>query len=335
MTIFAATGTAIPGVHTAALDIDAAALAPLRFNPLFREVPDAAFFAQAHHFLRIALAIAHAPAEPYDVVNAHAYDWPALAFGGLLPVPTLHTLHLPNANATILEALEVLTADAPRTRLGTVSHACAATYAPRVRIETIIYNGIHVEDIPYGPIAGAEPYVLFAGRIAPEKGVADALDIAARAGRRIILTGGIYDEAYFDREVRPRLERMEGLGREGRASYLGAVSRERLWRLMAGASAVLVPSHWEEPFGLVPCEAQAAGAPVVGYAIGALPEIVADGESGWLVPPHDIEAAAEALARVDAIARSACRARVEQRFSLPAMLDAYERVYTEMAGTRA
>ena len=162
-------------------------------------MPDAAFFAQAHHFLRIALAIAHAP-EPYDVVNAHAYDWPALAFGGLLPVPTLHTLHLPNANATILEALEVLTADAPRTRLGTVSHACAATYARTVRIETIIYNGIHVEDIPYGPIAGAEPYVLFAGRIAPEKGVADALDIAARAGRRIILTGGDLRRGVF----RPR-----------------------------------------------------------------------------------------------------------------------------------
>jgi glycosyltransferase involved in cell wall biosynthesis len=100
---------------------------------------------------------------------------------------------------------------------------------------------------------------------------------------------------------------------------------------MAEASAVLVPSQWEEPFGLVPCEAQAAGAPVVGYAIGALPEIVEDGRTGWLVAPGDIAAAADALARVDAIARRDCRARVEERFSVPSMLDAYEQVYAKLA----
>jgi glycosyltransferase involved in cell wall biosynthesis len=325
--IFAAEGTAIPSVRTAPLQIDAAELTPLRFEPAFTDLPAGPFFTQAHHFLRIALAIARTtPA--FDLVNAHAYDWPAFAFAGLLPVPVLHTIHLPNANATILDTLALLADAAPNTRLSTVSRACAATYAPRVAIETILYNGIHLEDIPYGEHADSDPYLLFAGRMAPEKGVADALDIARLSGRRLILTGGNYDDAYFANEIRPRLEPLE---REGRASYLGPVSRDRLWQLMAGASAVLVPSHWQEPFGLVPCEAQAAGAPVVGYAIGALPEIVADGETGWLVPPHDVEAAAAALTRVAAISRRACRARVEQRFSLPAMLDAYERVYAQIA----
>lgn len=327
LTIFAAEGTAIPGVRTAPLQIDSTPLAPLRFEPAYTELPAGPFFAQAHHFLRIALAISQAD-PPYDLVNAHAYDWPAFVCAGLLPVPVLHTLHLPNASATILDALTVLAADAPRTHLATVSRACAATYAPRIQIETILYNGIHLDDIPFGPRPAADPYLLFAGRMAPEKGVADALDIARRSGRRLILTGGIYDHDYFANEVRPRLEPLE---REGQADYLGAVSRERLWHLMAGAAAVLVPSQWEEPFGLVPCEAQAAGAPVVGYAIGALPEIVAEGQTGWLVPPRDVAAAADALAQVDTLSRRACRARVEQRFSLPAMLDAYERVYAQIA----
>jgi glycosyltransferase involved in cell wall biosynthesis len=124
--------------------------------------------------------------------------------------------------------------------------------------------------------------------------------------------------------VLPRLAEME---RAGLAEYLGQVPRERLWQLMAGAEAVLCPSHWQEPFGLVPAEAQAAGAPVIGYAHGALPEIVAQGETGWLVAPGDLEAATAAVDRLSAISRAACRDRVAAHFSLSAMLDAYERVY--------
>lgn len=327
VTLYAAEGTAIQGVHTPSLHIDSAELVPLRFEPAHMDLPTGPFFAQAHHFLRIALTIARAH-PPFDLVNAHAYDWPAFAFGALLPVPVLHTLHLPNASSTILDALALLVESAPKTHLATVSRACAASYAPRIAIDSILYNGIHLEDIPFGDRAASEPYLLFAGRIAPEKGAADALDIARLAGRRLILTGSVYDDEYFAREVRPRLEPLE---REGQASYLGPVTRERLWHLMAGATAVLVPSHWQEPFGLVPCEAQAAGAPVVGYASGALPEIVADGETGFLVSVRDIAAAAEALARVESISRAACRAHVAARFSLAAMLDAYERVYAEIA----
>lgn len=340
VTLYAADGTAVPGVECVPLGIDASALLPARFN-LERlasaraealEAPDATFFTQAHHFLRIALHIARVAGE-YDLLHAHAFDWPAFTFGALLPLPVLHTLHLPAASRSVVAALATLAAgEAPNTHLATVSHACAATYAPAVTVSTVVYNGIHIEAIPFGEQPHPDPYLLFAGRIAPEKGVEDALAIARGAHRRVVIAGGVYDETYYRERVRPPLDELE---RAGLAEYVGAVSRERVWQLMAGAEAVLCPSHWEEPFGLVPCEAQAAGAPVVGYAIGALPEVVADGVTGWLVPPRDVAGAVAAVGRVARIDRAACRRRVVERFSLSSMLDGYEQVYGAIARARS
>ena len=153
--------------------------------------------------------------------------------------------------------------------------------------------------------------------------------MAERAGKRLILAGGVYDTGYFERTIAPRLA-AAGDG----ADYLGALSRERVWELMAGAKAVLCPAKWEEPFGLVACEALAAGAPVIGYARGGLREIVRDGETGWLVPPDDVEAAVAALSRVGSLDRAACRASVERRFSLDSMLDGYEAFYARMLERR-
>ncbi|HEV7126260.1 MAG TPA: glycosyltransferase, partial [Ktedonobacterales bacterium] len=302
VSLYAADGSAAPGVGAMSLGIDATTLRAAWFNPTRLNAAglpgdtnadtnaDGVFFDQAHHFLRIALHIAEHAAE-FDLVHAHAYDWPAFAFGALLPLPTLHTLHVSASSRAIRDVLRTLAA-APNTRLAAVSRACAASYASDPPIATVLYNGLDVAAIPFGAEPAAERYLLFAGRMSPEKGVSDALAIARAAGRRLILVGNRYDPAYFDTEVAPPLAEMAA---NRQAEYLGPVARERLWHLMADADAVLVPSHWEEPFGLAPCEAQAAGAPVVGYRVGALPEVVADGVTGWLVPRGDIAAAAAAV----------------------------------------
>lgn len=338
VSLYAADGSAVPGARTVPMDINAGDLRTLYFHPeppdalddgaAARETADPAFLTQAQHFLRIALHIAAHAAE-YDVVNAHAYDWPAFAFGALLPLPVLQTLHNHASSRAVVGALRTLArAGAPNTRLATVSHACAASYARFAPVATVIYNGLDVAAIPFGAAPTTPRYLLYAGRIAPEKGVVDALEIARLSGRRLLLAGGVYDEAYFAGEVAPRLRALE---RKGLAEHLGPLPRERVWELMAGAEAVLCPSEWDEPFGLAAAEAQAAGAPVVGYARGALPEVVADGVTGCLVTPGDRMAAAAALERVGAFARPACRARIAERFSLAAMLDGYERVYKKMA----
>lgn len=340
VTLYAADGSDAPGARVVTFGVDPATLQPARFHahgsarrkdePL--APPDAEVFLPGYAFLRAYRAIA-AHAKEHDLVHGHAYDWPAYIHPSLQPLPILHTLHLPALDPDINHALGIIApATGPSlysTYLVTVSHACAATYARYCRIDAVIYNGIATERIPFGPRAAEPEYLLYAGRISPEKGVEDALEIAERAGKRLVLAGGVYDNRYFERTIVPRIA-----AQGDRVQYLGLLERERLWELMASASAVLCPAKWEEPFGLVACEALAAGAPVIGYARGGLREIVRDGETGWLVAPGDVDAAMAMVARIGSLDRAACRASVQQRFSLSAMLDAYEEFYARMLERR-
>ncbi len=366
VTLYAADGSdpdALGGAHLVTLGVGAATLRPARFattdasethadDPSEQTAQDermAQAFARAY-----ALIASHAG--EHDLVHAHAYDWPAYAYAARQPLPTLHTLHLPAGDARILRELAALAppltdaapTDTPSTDGGmlpatetapvrgalggavslvTVSQACAATYAPHCRIDAVIYNGIAVERIPFGATPAAEGYLLYAGRITPEKGVEDALEIASRSNRPLLLAGGVYDRAYYDERIAPWLARLGD-----RARYLGPLTRERLWEVMAGAVAVLCPSHWAEPFGLVACEAQAAGAPVIAYARGGLVEVIADGVTGYLVAHGDYDAAVRAVAQAPTLNRAACRAHVAARFSLARMLTDYESLYARLLG---
>lgn len=332
VTLYAADGSHVPGVATPDTGIDAAVLAPY----LFRQDADSsaaladdalARTTMAQAFARVFALIAQHAGE-HDLLHAHAYDWAAFMLAARQPLPVLHTLHLPNLDPAIARALATLApVSAPANaavplRLATVSQTCAASYASVCRIDAVLYNGIETARIPFGAAPADPRYLLFAARMSPEKGVEDAIAIARRAGRHLMLAGGVYDEIYFAERVAPLLAEAGDV-----VTYVGQVARERLWDLMAGAEAALCLPRWDEPFGLVACEAQAAGTPVVGYARGGLREVVQDGATGRLVAPGDIPAAAAAIAEAVALDRRACRALVEQRFSLPAMLDAHERFY--------
>lgn len=349
VSLYAADGSHIPGVRVIPLDVDSSTLTPANFvsrshsalasgetgaddeNDEDDDVmaPDAALYRMTYAFLQAFRAL-DAHAGEYDLLHAHAYDRPAFTYTNMQPRPVVHTLHLPALDAGIRDTLSLLRPPSgggdEDVRLVTVSRACAATYAPYCRMDAVIYNGVDVERIPFGGTPNSDGYLLFAGRISPEKGVEDALAIAAGAGKRLLLAGSIYDRGYFDERIAPRLEANGGNG----VFYLDMLPRERLWEVMAGAEAVLAPAQWDEPFSLVACEAQAAGAPVVAYARGGLCEVVADGETGWLVAPGDVHAAIEAVGRLATLGRGACRERVRSRFSLAAMLDAYEAFYAGM-----
>jgi glycosyltransferase involved in cell wall biosynthesis len=160
--------------------------------------------------------------------------------------------------------------------------------------------------------------------MSPEKGPEVAIRSARAAGRRILLAGGIYDRGHFAREVEPLL------GWDAR--YVGALARRDVHAAMALASAVLMPVRWDEPFGLVAVEAQAAGAPVVAFARGGLPEIVEDGRTGVLARPDDEAAFARAIDRAVGLDRRACRTNAE-RFTTARMLDVHERLYARLAAS--
>ena len=333
VTLYAAQGSdpdALPGVALAEVAVDADRVRPtdfsaLRERPRANRVDPAVEQAFARAFTLIAT---HTP--QHEILHAHTYDAPAFRQAQALSMPVAHTLHMTALDPTISAVLAALApARQPRAPrqpwLVTVSHACAATYADVCHIDDVIYNGLNIDAIPFAPLTAPEAGALFAGRITPEKGVVDAIEIALRVGVRLQLIGDIYDHPYFSSRVAPLLD-----AHPGAISYLGPQTRERVWQLMAESAVVLVPSLWDEPFGLVACEALATGTPVVGYDSGGLREVVAQGETGILVPRGQTNEAAAALRQASQLSRSACRQRVENLFSLQTTVERYEAFYRRM-----
>jgi glycosyltransferase involved in cell wall biosynthesis len=168
-------------------------------------------------------------------------------------------------------------------------------------------------------------YLAFLGRLSPQKGIVQAINIANRAGLPLKIAGIVRpeDAGFFSREVRPRLG-MRGV------EWIGEVTDLDKAGLLGRAQATLVPIQWDEPFGLVFIESLACGTPVVSCPRGALPEIVVHGVTGYLSDDPDVLATAcRAAAALD---RSSCRRSVIDRFSDAAMTAAYEALYREVVG---
>ncbi|HZC07777.1 MAG TPA: glycosyltransferase [Ktedonobacterales bacterium] len=333
VTLYASQGSdpdILPGVTLIELVVDQSRVRPTDFAALEAHQPPAPVDPAVEEAFERAIERIAAHKPQHQLAHAHAYDEPAFRLAQRLPMPVAHTLHMSAVDPSVLRTLASLApANADRTAdqpwLVTVSQSAAATYRDACRIDAVIYNGLDVATIPFGLTPAPEAYALYAGRITPEKGVEDAIHIALKARMRLFLVGGIYDQRYYDTRIAPLLSL-----HPTQLTYLGPQPREEVWRLMSGARAVIVPSLWDEPFGLAPCEAQAAGAPVVGYESGGLREVVAQGETGALVPRGDIAEAAHALSNIAHFSRSACRLRVENLFSLDATIAAYEAFYQRM-----
>ncbi len=332
VTLYAATGSdpaAVPGARLIQIEVAEGQLRPAVFSGQRTEQAPAEDSAMTAAFTLAYEAIA-ARAGEHDLIHAHAYDLPAFALGVSQQLPIAHTLHMPNLRDSVSAMLSsVAPAGKPRVSnqpwLITVSQWCAETYTGTCRIDAVIPNGVDLDAIPFSARPADPPYLLFAGRIAPEKGGAEAIEIARAAGYPLLMAGGVYDQAYFSQRIQPWLD-----ADPDSVQFLGPLPHERVWSLMAGATAVLVPSNWEEPFGLAACEAQAAGAPVIAYARGGLRDIITDGETGALITPGDIAAAAASVSRVARMNRRACREHVAARFTLDRMAADHERLYRRM-----
>jgi glycosyltransferase involved in cell wall biosynthesis len=339
VTLYATTGSdasILPGVALREVAVDATRVRPTDFAALaaapaaLAPLDPAVSQAFERAFDRIASQRPHP-----SLLHAHAYDAPAFTLAQRLGLPVAHTLHMAALDPIISRLLAALAPARAPCQLGqpwlaTVSRACAATYRDACRIDTVIYNGLDLARIPYAPAVAPDAPALYAGRITPEKGVEDAIAIALAANIPLRIVGGAYDPDYFERRIAPLLA-----AHTDRLTYLGSQPRERVWELMAQARAVLVPSLWDEPFGLVACEAMATGTPVIGYDSGGLREVVADGVTGAITPRGAIAEAAAALRDVGRFRRADCHARVVRRFSLRATLSRYEALYWRMLSDAA
>jgi glycosyltransferase involved in cell wall biosynthesis len=251
-----------------------------------------------------------------DIVHDHTLAGPIVGPTVAPGLPVVTTMHGP----LVEELLDLYTRITRTTPVIAVSQAQRRP-APELPIAAVIHHGIDAADFPVGDGAGG--YALFLGRMAPDKGAHRAIIAAKKAGIPIVLAGKMREPAevaYFEHDVTPLL----GPGVE----YLGEVDHDEKLRLLAGATALLFPIRWNEPFGLVMIEAMACGTPVLAFAEGAAPEVVDDGVTGFLC--DDEAHMAHALARVDQLSRADCRATVETRFSTGRMarehLELFERL---------
>ncbi len=236
-------------------------------------------------------------------------------------LPVVTTIHGPFNE----ELTDLYGALGRRVPILAVSHSQQRS-APEVPIARVIHHGVDASRFPYGEGTGDDdgPYVLFLGRMAPDKGAHRAIAVARKAGRRLLIAAKMreaWEIEYFERDVKPHL------GAD--AIYLGEVSHERKLELLAGAQALLFPIRWEEPFGMVMIEAMACGTPVLAFPEGAAPEVVEHGRTGFLC--EDESAMAAALDRIGEISRAECRRVVEGYFSAERMVREHLELYEELA----
>jgi len=183
-----------------------------------------------------------------------------------------------------------------------------------------VYHGIDLNEFYFegNPSAG---YLLFMGRIHPDKGAHDAIKIARKAGIKLILAGIVQDEDYFENEVRPYLN-------DSTVRFIGSTGGAQKIKLMQNALALLHPISFEEPFGLSVVESMACGTPVIAYRKGSMPELIEDGKTGFLVTDADM--AVEAVKKIARIDRTNCRKIVSERFSSEIMARNYLAIYRKI-----
>jgi glycosyltransferase involved in cell wall biosynthesis len=268
------------------------------------------------HHVRLVELVAR-EADRFDVIHFHL-DYVHLPAAAHLPCPTVTTLHgrlHPPDEAGLFDAYEhaplVSISDAQRRPI------------PGANWQATVCHGMPLDTHTFREGPGS--YLAFLGRVSPEKGLDRAVEIARRAGMPLRVAARIYPEErpYFERTIGPLFRASPWV------EFVGEVGGEAKDDFLGGASALLFPIEWEEPFGLVMIEAMACGTPVVAFRRGSVPEVMTDGVTGFVV--DDVPGAVAAVRATAALDRRACRRAFAERFGVARMAGDYEAVYHRLA----
>jgi glycosyltransferase involved in cell wall biosynthesis len=256
------------------------------------------------------LHIAHVfeRANAFDLIHNQA-DFVPLAFSRLVETPVVTTIH-GFSSERILPAFK---AYEDRVHYVAISNA---DRHPDLRYAATIHHGIRPEDFPFDPHGGED--LLFFGRIHPDKGAAEAILAASRAGRRLVVAGIVQDWDYHNARVAPAINNRTVV-------YLGPLGGQARVNALGSARALLHLINFNEPFGLSVVEALARGTPVIANDRGSMRELIDHGVTGFLV--DSLDGAVDAIRRIGEIDRAACREAVIARFSVDRMADRYLDVY--------
>jgi glycosyltransferase involved in cell wall biosynthesis len=251
----------------------------------------------------------------FDLVHNHAYHYWPILLASRLKVPMLTTLH----TSPVLWLKSAIRASGGRGgRFASVSHSAAQQWHDVVDDVLVVNSGVRVSDWPVGP---GGPYLVWYGRITPEKGPRAAIEAARRAGMPLKLAGPIQNRWYFHRAIRPQLSED--------VTYEGHLTQPQLARLVGGAAAVLVTPYVDEAYGLVAAEAMSCGTPVITFDRGAIADLI-NPRVGRAVPPGDVAAMAAAIADVPGLSRRDVRAHAEAHTSDGTTVSRYLSIYESL-----
>ena len=270
----------------------------------------------------INAANAFSMADEFDIIHNHAGD-NGLLFSEISKTPVLTTLHnvLPGSKQKSSDEYITMKYFSRKTNFVSISFDQRTHTDIKFNYVDTIYNGINLKDFTFNP--KPKNYLVWLGRIHYGKGLWNAINAAKISKEKLIIAGNITcetDEEYFQ-SVKPMID-----GKQIR--YIGEVGSKKKNELLGGAKAVLFPTIWEEPFGLVMIEAMATGAPVIGFNKGSVSEVIKDKKTGFVV--KDDKQMIKAIRNIDKIDRAECRKHVEDNFTIEKMVDGYEKVYLKL-----
>ncbi|QEH42076.1 glycosyltransferase family 4 protein [Chitinophaga sp. XS-30] len=247
----------------------------------------------------------------YDIIHNH-FDFLPLTYSRLVKTPVVTTIH-GFSSQKIIPVYE---------RYNDIGHYVSISNSdrsPHLRYTATVYNGIDPDSFDF--CETPEDYLLFFGRMHPDKGPCDAIEIAKANKMRLIMAGIIQDESYYHEKVQPLIDGEQ-------IQYIGPAGPVERNTLLGKAKALLHPVHFDEPFGLSVAEAMMCGTPVIAYRRGSMPELVRDCETGFLA--SGLKDAIERVDQLHDISRKTCREWAMSQFSMQKMVGDYVKVYEQV-----
>jgi len=253
-------------------------------------------------------------AEKFDLIHNN-FDFLPLTYSRLIKTPMVTTIH-GFSSQKILSVYK---------KYNSTSHYVSISNSdrsPELDYTATVYNGINTDEFTFH----SEPkdYLLYFGRIHPEKGTSESIHIAKQSGKKLIISGLIQHQEYFDNKIKPYIN-------DDDIVYAGNSGPGERDKLLGEAYALLHPISFEEPFGLSVAESMLCGTPVIAFNKGAMPELILDGKTGFLV--NSIDEAVQSVNNIKSVDRKHCRTWAASKFTLEKMVEGYLEVYKNILGT--
>ena len=274
--------------------------------------------------INIGKAIEYAQKIRADIIHCHC-QYVGYPFGSVSTVPIVYTHHSSLRPEVIGKSNQAMFENFSKNNFISISFD---QRKPRPELNWVgnVYNGIDVDSFEIGLMP--ENYIAWVGRFTPCKGPKEAIEVAKKSGLELRMAAKIEknnadDFKYYTEEILPLID-----GKQ--IKYIGEVNHEEKNQLLKNALCLINPIKWDEPFGLVPVEANASGCPAIVFNRGAMKEIIKDGTNGVLIEPDNLEDMVKAISKINEIDRQQCRDYVESNFSVSKMVDDYLAIYSKV-----